>query len=197
MKNTSAYFLLILLLSGSSFLTGCNDDAVPAAENEEELITDVRLIFTPASGGTPVIVTATDPDGQGPQDLQAGEEIALAANTTYTLELELENSIAGEDITEEIEEEAGEHLFFFGWTNDLFSSPTGEGNIDNRNDPVIYNDTDQDQLPLGLSTTWTTADTGSGTFRIVLKHQPGLKSETSTVQDGETDVDINWSISIQ
>lgn len=197
MKNTSVYFLLILLLSGTSILTGCNDEEVPEPENEEELITDVRLIFTPAGGGTPITVIATDPDGQGPQDLQAGEEIVLAANTTYTLELELENSTAGEDITEEIEEEADEHLFFFGWTSDLFSSPTGDGNIDNRNDPVIYNDTDQDQLPLGLSTTWTTADASSGTFRIVLKHQPGIKSETSTIQDGETDVDITWSISIQ
>ncbi|MDQ3394846.1 MAG: hypothetical protein M3512_12145, partial [Bacteroidota bacterium] len=45
----------------------------------------------------------------------------------YTLKLDLQNSIAGESIAEEVEEEAGEHMFFFGWTSGLFSDPTGDG----------------------------------------------------------------------
>ena len=197
MKKNPVYFLMILSLLVISVLSACKDDEIPPAENEEEVITDVRLIFTPSGSDSPVVVTASDPDGEGPQDLQTKEDIVLEANTIYTLNIELENRIAGEDLTDEIMLEADEHLFFFGWTNDLFSSPSGDGNIDNRNDPVDYNDSDADKLPLGLSTSWTTAEEGAGTFRIILKHQPDLKSETSSVQEGETDLDISWNITIQ
>ena len=199
MKKKPFNFLMILLLSGASLVTACKDDEVPIppAENEEEIITDVKLIFTSSQSDAPIVVTATDPDGEGPQDLQTNQDIVLAANTIYTLNIELENSVAGEDITKEIQEEADEHLFFFGWTNNLFSNPEGDGNIDNRSDPVDYTDSDADKLPVGLSTTWTTGEASTGTFRVVLKHQPDVKSETSTVQDGETDLDISWNITIQ
>ena len=33
-----------------------------------------------------------------------------------------------------------------------------------------------------------------GTFRIVLKHQPDIKSATSTVNDGGTDVDLTFGL---
>jgi hypothetical protein len=34
----------------------------------------------------------------------------------------------------------------------------------------------------------------AGTFRIALKHQPGIKSATSGFDDGGTDLDITWNI---
>lgn len=180
-------------------ISSCGDDDVPEAENEEEIITDVTLTFTPEPGGDATTVTASaqDPDGEGPEDIQVTEDINLQANTTYTLTIDLQNSIENESITEEIDEEDGEHMFFFGWTNDLFSNPAGDGNIDNRPDAVVYNDQDDSGLPLGLETTWTTGDAATGTFRMVLKHQPDIKTETSTAQDGETDVDLTWDVIVE
>jgi hypothetical protein len=109
--------------------------------------------------------------------------------------MELLNSIEGEDITEEIMEEDEEHMFFFAWTEGIFSDPMGDGNADNRADAVNYNDFDANGQPVGLSTDWTTsAGMTNGTFRVVLKHQPGIKSATSTIADGGTDVDLTWNV---
>ena len=182
------------------FLSGCENDD-PAREDTPELITQVTLTFTPP-GGSPITVTATDPDGEGIQDLIVDGPINLAKNTTYTLTLELINGLANPadpayNITEEVEEESDENLFFFAWTNHTFSDPAGDGNIDNRSDAVNYNDTDANGLPVGLSTTWTTADvSASGTFRVILKHQPNLKSATSTATMGESDVDLTFTLNV-
>ncbi|MBX2873910.1 MAG: T9SS type A sorting domain-containing protein [Saprospiraceae bacterium] len=171
------------------------DPDAPACENEEEIITDVILTWTPVDGGDPVVATAKDPDGEGIMDLEVEGPINLLESTEYTLTLELRNEIEGEDITTEIMEEDDEHMFFFGFTEGIFSSPEGDGNIDNRADAVNYNDQDENGLPVGLSTGWTTATTmAGGSFRVVLKHQPDIKSETSTADDGGTDVDLTFVI---
>jgi hypothetical protein len=182
------------------------DDNNPEKEDTPELITKVTLTFTPQGGGDPVIVTATDDDLDGPNDIEVDGTIILSKETTYILTILLTNELAepsGNDynISDEIEEEGDEHMFFFAWTEGIFSNPAGNGNIDNRSDAVRYeggtNALDEDGLPLGLTTTWTTANvTSSGEFQIILKHQPGSKTNTSGVTTGETDLDITFSISL-
>ncbi len=197
LKKRSPVILLAILLSLA--MSSCsNDDDVPPEENEEEIITNASLVFAPTGGGSAVTATAVDPDGEGPQPLAILSNIILEAGTTYTMTIDLQNALEGESISEEIAEEGDEHMFFFAWTNDVFSDPTGNGNIDNRADAVNYNDQDEDGNPLGLSTTWTAASAGqSGTFRVVLKHQPDLKSTTSDSSVGSTDLDLTFSLNIQ
>ena len=77
-------------------------------------------------------------------------DVVLAANTTYTLNMDLINADDPESITEKIEEEDDEHMFFFAWTEGLFSDPTGDGNVDSRSNPVSYEDSDEeDDEPAG------------------------------------------------
>lgn len=187
------------LVGFASFLGGCDDD--PEPENIPELITKVTLTFTP-TGGAPVLVTATDPDGEGSQDLQIDGPITLVKGTTYTLTIELINGLynPGEDgynITEEVRGEGEEHQLFFSWSDGSFSSPAGTGNI-GTNGTVNYRDEDDGGLPIGLSTEWTAAaaPVSGKSFRIVLKHQPGIKSSTSTSDDGESDLDITFGLNI-
>lgn len=188
------------MIAGMILLAGCGDD--PVKEDVPELITKATLTFTPVGGGSTVVATATDPDGEGVQNITPDGPIDLVADKNYILTIELTNELADPedeayDITAEVEEESDEHMFFFAWTNDVFADPTGNGNIDNRADAVNYNDEDVNELPLGLVTGWTSAAaTVSGTFRIVLKHQPGLKSDTSGASTGETDVDISFTINV-
>lgn len=198
MKIQTLKLVSLLLLLSTYVVTSCSDDNdVPPKENEEEIITNVTLTFTPTGGGTAQTATAVDPDGEGPQSLAIVQNITLNANTTYRLTLDLQNSIEGNSITEEIEKENDQHMFFFGWSNDVFSDPTGDGNIDNRADAVNYNDSDDNGLPVGLSTTWTSGNASSGTFRVILKHQPDLKTATSTSTTGSSDVDLTFNVSIQ
>ena len=190
-------FLAGLLLFGFT-LSSCDDDDDPPIENPEEVITDVSLTFTPDGGGTAIVGTASDPDGEGPQDLQVDGDVTLNANTDYTLSIELRNEIEDEDVTEEIEGEDDEHMFFFSFSDALFDSPEGDGNFDSRSDDLNYNDKDDNDYPVGLSTSWTTADPGSGTFRVVLKHQPNnQKTATSGSDVGASEVDVTWNLSIQ
>ncbi|CAN0596863.1 unnamed protein product, partial [Laminaria digitata] len=114
------------------------DPDAPGEENPEEIITDVTLTFTTA-GGTAITATAQDPDGEGPLGLEVVSPIELVENTAYTMTMELlnaEDPADIEDITEEIQEEDAEHMFFFAWTQDLFGDPTGDGNVDGREDAV-------------------------------------------------------------
>jgi len=200
-KSTHVFFTTLIITS-MAFLTSCDDDD-PKKEDTPELITDVMLTFTPIGSGTTVTVTANDPDGEGVQDLAVDGPINLVANKTYTLTIELINGLTDPsepeyDITAEVEQESDEHMFFFGWTGNVFADPTGDGNIDSRADAVSYIDEDNNGLPLGLSTSWTTVTSpdATGTFNIILKHQPDLKSASSTVTTGETDLDIEFIITI-
>ncbi len=195
-------FSFLVLLSGALvFLSGCSKDD-PKPENIKEAITKATFTFTPVTG-SPVVVNVTDPDGNdGPINRVLSGPINLVKNTTYTLTITMINELAPTtapeyNVTEEVEEEAVEHMFFFAWTNNTFSNPAGNGNIDARADVVNYNDKDINNLPLGLSTAWTTINaTGSGKFRIVLKHQPDLKSATSTFSDGDSDLDVEFDLTV-
>lgn len=203
--KTPARILLFASLTSVIVFAGCDDD--PQKESVPELITQVTLTFTPSTGGITVIVTATDPDGNGPQDLVVDGPINLVPSSTYDLSIELINGLLdqgddGYSITEEIEEEADEHQFFFRFSDGVFSAPAGTGNIkDNASTPVgdiNYLDEDVNARPLGLSTRWSTDNVtvSDKSFRILLKHQPGIKSDTSTSLDGETDVDITFVLNV-
>ena len=55
------------IIIASLALAACSDDG--GSTNAEELITTVRLTFTPAGGGTAIVAEFDDPDGDGGVDL--------------------------------------------------------------------------------------------------------------------------------
>lgn len=196
-------FGLFSLLAGAVLFTSCKkDDDAPEEENEEEVITDVKLIFTnDANAADTVIARAQDPDGTGVKELEILDTICLRTSTDYTLTYEIFNNLEtpGEDIGEEIDEEDDEHQLFYSFTNNIFSSPTGDGNIDDASHALNYDDTDDNMNPVGLSTSWTTPATTTthSSFRVKLQHQPGVKTSTSGSTDGDTDFDLTFVISIK
>lgn len=200
--NTHGAITTLVLMAGSLIFSACSSDD-PQKEDVPELITNVTLTFTPASGGAPVIATAADPDGTGVQPLATSGPITLSKGTAYTLELALINTLAKPtdpeyNITAEVEEEGVEHMFFYSWTNNVFADPAGNGNVDNRTDAVAYEDVDANGLPIGLHTAWTSVGAAvTGKFQVLLKHQPGLKSATSTTADGEDDLNVTFDIEIK
>jgi len=196
--------LTLLMVPSVLVLSSCKDDD-PVKEDIPELITKATLTFTPAAGTTSIVkVTATDPDGEGPQSINVDGEIKLIKGSIYTLTVQMLNELAEPtadeyDVSAEVLKEGDEHQFYFGWTGNVFSNPAGDGNIDNRNDLINYKDKDKNNLPIGLTTEWTATSaviSGTNTFHIVLKHQPELKSATSTFNDGETDLDLTFPVSI-
>lgn len=206
MTSCLKFFVAVVFSGALIALSGCeNDDPIP--ENIPELITKVTLKFTPSGGGAAVSVTATDPDGEGVKDLIVDGPINLSKGVQYTLFLELINGLYnpvddGYNITTEVEEEGDEHQFFFSFSDGVFSSPIGSGNIkDNAGSSVgsiNYLDKDDNGLPIGIETSWTTANVTSTnkSFRVLLKHQPDVKSSTSTSLDGESDLNITFVLNV-
>ena len=199
MKNIFKLNYLLYAVLTLFIFTACEEDeAAPEEENEVEVFTDVKLVFTPTGGGAAVEAAAQDPDGAGVQELQVLGAINLAANTSYTLTMVIENCLESpcELMNEEIEEEDDEHQFFFAFTNDAFTSPTGNGNIDSASDPINYNDSDGNGNSLGLNTSWTTGSASTGTFTVQLQHQPDVKTATSGSTDGDTDFALTFNLNI-
>ena len=199
MKNIFRLNYLLYAVLTLFIFTACEEDeAAPEEENEVEVFTDVKLVFTPLGGGAAVEAAAQDPDGAGVQELQVLGAINLAANTEYLLSMMIENCLEDpcEDMNEEIAEEAEEHQFFFAFTNDAFTSPVGNGNMDNASDPINYIGYDGNGNPVGLNTSWTTGSASTGTFTVQLQHQPDVKTATSGSTDGDTDFALTFNLNI-
>ncbi len=167
--------------------TACKKDD-PVIPDEPELITTLNYSLTPIDGGSAVILSFQDLDGDGGNapTINGG---TLEANTSYTGILELLNEAATpvENITEEVEEEAEDHQFFF--QSDL------------SNLSFIYNDTDANNNPIGITTTLTTGDTAAGNITIILRHEPnkiaaGVSDGDISNAGGETDIEVTFPINV-
>ena len=206
MNLFSNYVSLGIVIGGLS-LMGCKKDedlavVPPASENEMEVITDIKLIFTNSSDASDIVeARAQDPDGLGVQELVILDTINLDVNKTYTLTYEIFNNLEtpGEDIGAEILEEDNEHKFFYSFSNNAFASPSGNGNIDAVSDPLTYNDVDENGNAVGLSTSWATPSSvlSGGAFTTRLQHQPDVKTSTSGANDGDTDFELSFVLNIQ
>ena len=195
---------ILPVVATAILLTGCakEEEEVPEEEHEMEVITDVKLIFTNDNDSNDIVYArAQDPDGDGVEDLKILDSVNLDVSKSYTLTFEIMNNLEspGEDIGEEIADEDDEHQIFFSFSNDAFSNPVGDGNIDNASDPINYNDVDGNGNPVGLSTAWTTSSTTltDGTFTVRLQHQPDEKTSTSGANDGDTDFELEFVLNIQ
>lgn len=180
-KKLAGFFLLLVLIA-TTLLVGCSDDPEPV--NEEELITTVSITLTSVGGSSENAVTLSwdDLNLNGVVDAGEIEPVALYTNTAYTASIELLNKSVDpvEDITEEIREEAEDHLFCFEATGVNITFSNFDKDANDRN--------------VGLISTWTTTTTGAGSVNIKLRHQPGTKTGACT--GGETDIDLTFPISV-
>ncbi|WNJ19836.1 hypothetical protein [Pontibacter sp. G13] len=155
----------------------------------------VVMEFTDSNGQV-TTGEAIDPDGDGPAEIEGVTPIILSRDESYTLSIRLFNQDSGDEQTSTIEFQGVSHQFFFQWSSGLFADPAGNGNVDNPQDPVNYLDEDRNGLPIGLRTGWDTGSSASGSFRVILKYQPSIKSEDSGALNGETQGILSFTISV-
>ncbi|MCH2081856.1 MAG: type 1 periplasmic binding fold superfamily protein [Saprospiraceae bacterium] len=188
MKLRSLMFSLLVGLLFIGF-TSCNDD--PEEEPEEELITNMNLIFTPISGGDALTFTFEDLDGQDGGNAPIITGATLTASTSYSVFIELFNEAETptKNIGDEVAEEADEHQFFFQVSGSLNLS-------------VAYSDTDNQGNPIGIETLMTTGDPSSGTLNVTLRHEPNKNAENVSAGDisnagGSTDIEADFDVRIE
>ncbi|WP_338766460.1 hypothetical protein WAF17_03815 [Bernardetia sp. ABR2-2B] len=187
--SKSTFSFLILFFSSLVLFSSCTDDEDPEIPNEEELITTLTYTLVPEGGGSNVVLSFQDLDGDGGTApvISGG---TLMANTVYNGSIDLLNEAEtpAESITAEIEEEDDEHQFFFATTGGL-------------NATVAYADTDGTN-PVGLKTTVTTTDASQGKLRVTLRHEPakdaaGVSDGDITNAGGETDIEVEFDVTIE
>jgi hypothetical protein len=181
--------IMTSLLLATIALSSCRKDEDPVIPNEDEVITTLNYTLTPNGGGTAVVLSFQDLDGDGGNApiIKGG---TLDSNKTYTGALVLlnEQESPSGNITSEIQEEDEDHQFFF------------QTNIAGLT--VAYDDQDANGNPLGLQSTVTTTDIGNGTLTVVLRHEPnksasGVTSGDITNAGGETDIEVTFNITVQ
>lgn len=186
MSNRLNFFLLAMIIVSLFTVTACqqDDDDMPDPDNEQEVITTVQLNFTPDGGGAALTFVFSDEDGPG-GNAPAVDDIVLAANTTYEVTvdfLDRSNPADPEFITEEVQEEAEEHLVCYVVAG---SVPA-----------LTIKDQDVNGDPLGLIASITTGTAGTGTLTVILKHE-AAKDAADPCSTGETDVEAAFQVEIQ
>lgn len=182
-KTTCQKSALVLLSLFSLWLGACKkDDEKPVTETE--LITTVRLTFTNPVSGVSSTFNWKDADGDGGQ-APVADQINLSQLITYTVSVSVldESKNPAEDITEEIEAEKDEHLFVF--------TPSGISGF-----TMTATDVDSQGKPVGLTATAVSTNPGTGSLRVVLKHEPD-KNAADPGATGDTDVEATFPVVIQ
>ncbi len=173
MKRTST---AIFLATGLLLFTACKKETTE--QNEEELITTLKVTLTEQGSGTVSVFQFKDPDGDAGNPPTVFDDIVLKPNTTYSCALEVlnESVTPAESLNAEISAEATDHQFYL--------VPAAV------NLTVTSLNTDSNGLPVGLTSTWTTGAASTGKIQIILKHKPGSKAAGDPVTKGETDIEL-------
>lgn len=189
MKKHFVQMGMILFAAGAMFLTSCKKE-VGEEENEEEVITTMRLTFMPTTGGSSMTYQFEDMDGPGGANPTV-DPIVLQPNMGYNVSIQLLNKTTNpaEDITEEVNEEAEAHRFYF--------APSAGSNI-----TVTNLDNDPDGMPLGVTSTWNTGTAATGTIRVTLRHYAGnppnkALSDLVNSSKSATDLEVDFTTRVQ
>lgn len=186
MKNNSIKSFikhaLLLTLSLSVFFSSCKKDDDQDPDNDQELITTVKVTLKKSDVDTGQTFEWKDIDGAGGQD-PVIQTISVDPNSTYSMTVEFldESKNPAENITGEILEEAEDHMVLF--------IPEARLNF-----AVMSLDTDANNQLIGLENRVVTGTSSTGNLRIILKHQPDKTKPDTT---GETDVDVTFPVTVR
>jgi hypothetical protein len=184
MLKPERLFLVLVLFAFINSACKKDDEVIP--EDEQELITTIRLTLTNVTNSSEA-VTATWRDIDGPGGtVPVITGLNLRSNVIYTGSIEFldeSNANSPENITGEVEEEGVDHEIFYEVTGANLT-------VSNRN-------TVANGLTLGTRANFASGAASTGTLKVVLKHKPGNKAANDPITKGETDIDADFPVQIQ
>jgi hypothetical protein len=183
-------YILVLLLAFN--ILSCDSPGDATVDPPPELITDVLVILKDSANmQDSVIATFSDPDGPSGSVQPTITGVTLSPGKTYIgmIRLEDRSKTPLEDITEEIREESDAHQFFYTPSEGLQLHTS-----------VEITDQDDNGLPLGLEfklRTSVVAAPATGILNVVLSHFEEAGSKNGTDRSDESDIDIDFPVTIQ
>ncbi len=173
----------------SAFITSCKKNKIEEP-NEDEVITTMKLTFVPVGGDNTLTYQFKDPDGAG-GTAPTQDEIVLKPSKTYNVTVQLlnETKTPAENVTTEVAKEADAHRFYY--------EPAVGSNI-----VVSGLDNDGNDVPLGITSTWTTGTVATGKVVVTLRHYGGTppgKAVGDLVNSSKssTDIAVEFKIKVQ
>ncbi|MFL2593987.1 MAG: hypothetical protein ACJ0PV_00140 [Flavobacteriaceae bacterium] len=194
-------YLKATLLSSVLLFISCDKDDTPDAENEIEVFTKAVIVVTNLSDDSSETYNfeVEEHDHEHSVVVQAQEdeevhgdhtEIELESDSEYKFEITFLNDSDPNnviDMTEEVIEEADEHIVFYELIGDGISYNTTSGDT-----------LDSDGNALNLVTKWTTAAATVVDVEAYLIHQPTSKTGTTRNDfGGATDVEIEFEAHVE
>lgn len=178
------------ILSLSFLLLACEGET-PPMENPPKEITTFSYTLVPINGGADAVLSYEDLDGESGANPPSFLIEPLKANTSYSGSIILLNKRVSPavDITSEVSAEAEDYQLFFeteGGANATFT----------------YTDQDNNGNPIGIMTSLTTGNPGSGRIKISLIYQPdkdaaGVASGDISNANGRKDKEVIFDVLIQ
>ena len=208
MKKTIKKIAYVAMIALS--VTACKKEETPAPAvpnptppaNETELITTMKVMLHDTTTQTDMVYTFSDLDGDGGNPAQFGgtnqsdSVILIIKNHVYECSILLldQSKNPVDTISNEVLNEANDHLFFFNALN-----PTGNPYsvyLTGSMTTIKYSDLDANNRGIGLQTLWTAPSIAvtKSPLLIELKHQPSAKN--GTYAPGETDMQVNFKLQV-
>ena len=205
MKTTITTIAMLATLATA--FTSCKKDKKTEPEapappiNQGELITTMKVTLTDTITNVSATYVFSDLDGAGGNAATFGNGgadsvINITANKAYFTKILLldESKSPVDTISNEVEEEGIDHMFFFNGI-----SPTGTTSYTttlNGGTTIKYLDSDASNRGIGLLTLWTAPLTPmpKEPLLIELKHQPSVKN--GSYGPGETDIQVAFKIKV-
>ncbi len=185
MRKIRLFMIPVLFVA---LFTSCSDNDDPVVVVEQELITNVNVIFTNAADAMDVVtLRAISADGIVAPTLTVSGP--FTAGATYNAEITITDEVNNENILTEIVEEKDEHFFVYDQSGVAFT--------------MMRAATDEvrgDGELLGLRTTWTAGTAASGTITMQLIHEPTTVDDAGgfgSASGGEFDINNTWDVTIQ
>ena len=172
-------------------VSACDSNEPDDGGGEQEFITGVTVTMTNAAVASDVVtLTATIADGGG--IVFSPARAMLRAGATYNATIRLVDAVNNTVVSEEVAEEAEDHLFRYTFT----PAAAGTVTVTDRESQYGTNAVGTD-LPVGLAFRVTTAAgaTGNAAFNATLFHfeDPAGKSSATATSD-ERDIDIDFPV---
>lgn len=177
-------FITISIFAIALFAS-CSDDDVPEPVLPQEVITTLKLTLEPIGGGTDIVLEYRDLDADGPNPPVVDVSGNLVAGTSYNGAILLLNETVdpSENVTEEVDEEALEHQFFYTIGGDLDVA-------------TEYENFDADGNPLGTLLMLSAGEASSGTLTLTLRHEPNKPNTGLANAGGETDIEVTFNVAV-
>ena len=199
---------VLLLMAMGACNSDVHDDHDHHGHNHDpnEVMTTVKMTFTPNGGGESFVVQWADPENDGSPVI---DDIVLTKGETYTVDLEVWNELESpaENVTPEIKDEMDEHQFFiYGTSVDGPGSETSSALVKHS-----YADKDSKGFVIGLSNTIEAVAAGEGSVYVMLRHMPpvngvavktgelaaGFKASGETSLPGSADINVDFKLMVK